>query len=99
MWIQNFKIINGGIWLPKEELERLRKEQRKLAKEFFDTKHMYWEHKARKEMCDDFLNLIPKEELSVKEETHTLREWQEIIANNPALMAEFESLTPPKSIK
>ena len=58
MWIQNYKVIDGGIWLPKEELIRLRKEQRKLAKDFFDTKHMYWEHKARKEMCDDMIKLI-----------------------------------------
>ena len=99
MWVQNYKIVDGGIWLPREELERLRKEQRKLAKAFFDTKHMYWEHKARKEMCDDLLNLIPKEPSSAKEETHTLREWQAILANNPELMAEFEKMNPPKPIK
>lgn len=62
MWIQNYKIIDGGIWLSEEEIKRLRKEQAKLAREFHNTKHMYWEHKARKEMCDDLLNLFPNEQ-------------------------------------
>lgn len=37
--------------------------------------------------------------MSIKEESHTLREWQKILANNPELMAEFEELTPPTPIK
>lgn len=37
--------------------------------------------------------------MSIKEESHTLREWQEILANNPELMAEFEEMTPPAPIK
>lgn len=37
--------------------------------------------------------------MSIKEESHTLREWQKILANNPELMAEFEEMTPPTPIK
>lgn len=37
--------------------------------------------------------------LQEPEETHTLREWQEILANNPEMMAEFERQTPPEPIR
>lgn len=29
----------------------------------------------------------------------TLREWQEILANNPELMKQFEAMTPAKPIE
>lgn len=37
--------------------------------------------------------------MNIKEESHTLREWQMILANNPELMAEFEEMTSPTPIK
>lgn len=37
--------------------------------------------------------------MSIKEQSHTLREWQEILANNPELAAEFDSMTPPSPIR
>lgn len=37
-------------------------------------------------------------EHDIKQEVHSLRDWQEILANDSALMEEFEALTPPKPI-
>lgn len=55
---------------------------------------MYWEDFWQ--MLED-LPRINKDD--IRNESHTIREWQEILAENPELAEEFDRMTPPQPIR
>ena len=66
------------------------------AQDHYGDEDALWWQGHRKGLVK-FLSFI--DSLPDEEETHTLKEWQRVLAERPDLMADFERRTPPQPIQ